>query len=225
MEGMGNPELKDFFKRIPELDTEYAIESMGGSEALYDKVLRQLILRIPANIQTMDWNLTADGNLLTFAIMAHGLRSSYRQIGHRKLARLAERLETNAKAGNILFCIEKYGEFKNELLYFYEQALPLLHDGTDKDMNADACESDIFLYRTAFECAKAAAEDYDTLAALEFLSSLSDYRFGGQADEALARALNALEAFRPLAALEHIEKLIGMCGTPSPQPDQEETNV
>lgn len=209
--GMTEPD--NYFCQIPDLDWEYSIEAVGGSGELYDKILRQTVRRIPDSIQAMDMGLVPDGDFHVFALTAHGLKSSFRQIGHRRLASDCEAMETLAKAGDEPSCRTKYVELRNELKSFYELVSTLIRDTDEKQVTDSAasrkCLSD---FKGVFERAKTASEEYDTLEASELLSPLSGYRFGEHADEALALALHVLDMFQPLAAIEHIEKLIVMCG-------------
>lgn len=218
MEGWSNQKLKEFIEKIPELDAENAIEAVGGSEELYDKILKQIISRIPDNIQTMDKNLAAGGDLRYFTIMVHGLKSSLRQIGHQRLASLSDMLETHARDDDLSFCQEWYTSLRNELLFFCEQAEALMCDGVDKSIETGTEINDIAVYKNELERAKVAAEEYDTLAATEIITQLLGCRFDKQTDAELSLVLSALESFQPLSALVHIEKLIAICGNTPPQP-------
>lgn len=210
--------MEDWKNENLELDTEIAIEAIGGSEELYCMLLKQVIRRIPENIQSMDKKLMEDCDLHSFAIIVHGLKGSLRQIGHHRLASLSDMLETGAKDGDLTFCHERYGELKDDLLYFYEQAESLLQDSQDRTKTGvDVCN--ISVYFDELKRAKTAADEYDTLTAMGIISQLVNKHFDEQTDMLLSSAMNELEAFQPLSALMHIEKLINLCGEAQPQPE------
>lgn len=204
--------LPEYYDQLPELDTENAIDSIGGSVELYDKLCRQVVRRIPDGILSMDQDVTSEGRLASFAITVHGLKSSLRQIGYRTLANLAETIELEAKDENISKCFVLYEELKKELKLFHTKANALISAADEKNgANTTICGKRLSEFKHLLENVRDALDGYDTLTATELIAPLSGYRFEGAADEELSMAFHDLEEFQPLQALVHIQKLLELC--------------
>lgn len=188
--------------RIPGLDTEHAIEIMGGSAMLYEKTIQQMVRYIPSNIEQMD-NFLADSSTLNdFAIRVHGIKSSLRQIGHPRLAKQAEELEMAAKSEDYTFCLAHYGSFREGCLSFYDLAsaavIPEAVAETESVKNFYEILTQI----------KADVEDYDVMAAAEKLMPLTRHRFDEDTDRLIAQAMEALETYKAQQALIYITELL-----------------
>lgn len=197
--------------QIPELDTEHAIETIGGSEALYESTVKYMMRFIPSNVEQMDKCLNTDNALNDFAIKVHGIKSSLRQMGHLHLAKQAEALEKAAKAGENSFCIEHYGSFRDDLLCFYNQVNYLILLNADKETGcADESTNhgEISNFYDILTQIKAEAEAYDTISAAEKLLPLTKYRFSEDTNRLIAKAMEALDTYKPRQALEYLAELL-----------------
>lgn len=205
--------ISSILKRIPELDVEYAIEAMGGSESLYEKTLMHMVRQIPLNIGEMDASLNSNGDLDAFAVKTHGIKSSLRHVGKISLANEAESLETAAKAGDRTYCDGNYGAFKEELLRFYDQvneAAGLETDAGSKIADGGNISDFIGVLKQAGE----AADACDSMSAYEIILPLTKIHFGGNTDDLVLKAATAFDQFKPFEALEYITELLNECGKP-----------
>lgn len=199
-------------KRIPYLDTEFAIENLGGSEALYEKLLKRVIRFLPSNIAAMDNQLYEDCDIGSFGVKAHGMKSTLNQVGCGELAMLAEKLEHAAKRDDKDFCKDHYGLFKDKILSFYEQVNVIAQETGDKIETANIPDGIIGDYYDTLKQTMAAVNDYDSVSAARSLSSLERVRFGVKVDLLVQKAIAELEAFRPRKAAPFIAELLDACG-------------
>lgn len=198
-------------ERISELDIEYAIDAMGGSESLYEKTLMHMVRHIPINISQMDDFLFTNEDLNAFAIKTHGIKSALRHVGKMVLANEAESLEKAAKAGDKTYCTEHYGIFKRNLLHFFDQVNEVTEQTSDSGKDTEKgfiCDSDISDYIDALKQAREAADSCDSMSAYDILLPLTKIRFEKDVDDLVMNAANALDLFKPYEALEHITELL-----------------
>lgn len=211
---MNETSFSDFvslIRLIPDMDVDYAIEAIGGSEPLYEKVLIRIVRLIQSNIEQMDQFLDKDEALNDFAIKVHGVKSSMRQAGYLKLALRAEALEKSAKDGDRLYCTQHYAPFREDLLHFRDQVDNAISQSTDaetKSETGNVSSSNLGSFFDVLDKVKAAAAAYDTLSASELLSPLTKMHFGENEDILITKAMDALDVFKPKQALEFIAELM-----------------
>lgn len=206
-------EFMTIVKSISDIDAEYAIESIGGSEELYKKMLAQMIRLTPQNVKQMDECIGAN-DLNLFGVKVHGVKGALRQAGCLRLAKYAEALENEAKAGNAWYCREHYCTFRDKLLCFAEQ-MRVGFESTEEEtdvLSANEFLSDINGYTDILAQVKAAVEDYDSLLATERLLPLTKKWFGESANSLIKKTMEELNLFRPQTALVYITELIDKCG-------------
>lgn len=207
--------ISSILKRVTELDAKYAIDAMGGSESLYEKTLMRMVRQLPLYIGEMDDSLSLDGGLGAFAVKVHGIKGTLRHVGKMRLADKAESLEEAAKTGDKTYCAEHYGFFKEELLRFYAQVNEVAGLETDAGAGAEITnDGNISDYIDTIKQAGEAADSYDSMSAYEILLPLTKTRFGGNTDELVLKAANALDQFMPFEALEYIAELLNECEKP-----------
>lgn len=208
MEKTESSKILFLLKDITDLNTEFAVGEIGGSESMYEILLKKVIGLIPSNIEAMDKFLDVDNDIGAFAIRVHGVKGSLRQVGCESLAKLAEELEKAAKANDKQRCVANYGAFKEELLKFYEQVNSILRGAEDTAENSGSAQGNINEYIDALKQVKAAAAGFDTILAVSYLAPLLKLRFGGEIDALLKNAANEFDAYRPRKALAYITKLL-----------------
>lgn len=200
-----------YLKELAELDTEYAIEAIGGSEALYEKMLKKTIRLLPSKVEMLEEYFHADDDMKAFSVAVHGMKGSLRQLGYLQLSMQAEMLEKAAKAGDRAYCVGQIDSFREELLRFYEKTDELIRQAEPDTDSADRQKSDIRAFSQILTRAKEAAEDYDSTTAVEILLPLTKCSFGENIDQLVADAVNMLDMFKPRQALTHIAKLLEEC--------------
>lgn len=197
-------------QHIPKLDVEYAIDSMGGSEALYEETLMRMVRQIPSNIGEMDAFLDSNGDLSAFAIKVHGVKGVLRHVGKTALANDAESLELAAKAGNKTYCAEHYESFKKDLLCFRDQISAALEPETGNTEAEPFHSGSISDFIDTLKQAEEAADLCDSMAAYEILLPLTKIHFGGDIDNLISNAATALDQFKPFEAFECITELLNV---------------
>ena len=108
------------------LDMEKAIEKFGGDEDLYYDILRSFTINTPAILEQCE--KVAPDSLADYGRLVHGIKGSSRSICADEFANIAERLETAAKAGDLLFIEEHNAPFlhaAHHLLSGIEEMLEL----------------------------------------------------------------------------------------------------
>lgn len=214
---MNEPVFSQFIslaKSIPGLDVKYAVEAMGGSEALYEKTLMHTVRHIPSNVEEMDASLHANSDLEAFGIKVHGIKSALRHVGKMELARKAESLENAAKGKDKMYCIGHYVSFKDELLRFYSRVNDVSRQcaGPETDTGAESVtKGDINSFIDVIKQAQKAADLCDSMSAYEILLPLTKMRFGGACDNLISKAATALDKFEPFEAMEYITELLNEC--------------
>lgn len=206
--------ISSILERIPELNVEYAIGAMGGSEALYEKTLTHMVRQIPLNIGEMDASIKSNGDFGVFAVKVHGIKSAFRQVGIMALASKAESLEMAAKAGDRTYCEENYGTFREELLWFYDQVNEATGQisGSETDAGLEGANvGNISDFIDELKQAAEAADLCDSMSAYNILLPLTKTRFGGNTDDLVLKAATALDQFKPFEALEYIAELLNEC--------------
>lgn len=199
-------------KGIQGMDAEYALESIGGSDVLYYKLLSQTIRIVPRNVEQMDGYI-GSGDLHSFGITAHGIKGSLRQVGCWEMARTAEYLELKAKEGGDPDFNEIYRIFKAKLLNFCGNISSAISNaGTGSDSESEVLTADISNYKDILLQAKDAVEDFDSILAAELLSPIMNKRFDDSSGNLLLSAMEELESFRLQTSLEYISRLIEKCG-------------
>lgn len=202
--------------QIQDLDTAFGLEFFSGSQEMYIQTVRNMVRDIPSSVELLDQSLNADYTLKLFAVKTHGLKSALKQLGNLRLAAQAEALEKAAKSGDHVFCADKYGSFKDELLHFYHQVdaiIVLTSFAASQGAAGQADCMDEEDFRNRLTQAKTAAEAYDAVSAAAYLLPLAQCRFGTEADGLISKAMEALDHFAPRQAITYIKQLLNEPGT------------
>lgn len=208
MEEKNSSKISFLLKDITDLNAEFAITGIGGSEAMYKRVLDMVIGMLPTNIAEMDKFLKEEDNLGDFTIRVHGVKSSLRQVGCYRLGDLADALEKAGKANDRQYCDMNYGAFREEVLRFYEQVNSVLRNMGNKAGSCETPSGDINDYIDVLTRVKEAAMGYDSILAMKRLSPVLKFHFSVDIDELLKKAATEFEAYRPRKGLVHITELL-----------------
>jgi len=126
-----------------------------------------------------------------------------KNIGAAGLGNTAMQLERAALENNSEYCGQNYPPFRVSLIELTDRLNTALTKKTvDVKKNADRT----FLTQTIDE-AKAAAEVYDSVLALELITPYADFMYGEETDELLKKIIFSLEAFDCEGAMKSIIKL------------------
>ena len=188
-------------KTINELDADAALEAMSGLQDVYLDTVKITVRLLPERMKKMDG--CVDSDILAFTTEVHGIKSVLRNIGATEAGDNAARLEHAALENNIDYCRDGYPPFRailSDLVNKLNAALQV--EAEEKKEAADKSSLANILGEL-----KAAAESYDSLAAIEIISPHVGFSYGESIDELVKEITNALEAFDCEDASEKINQL------------------
>jgi signal transduction histidine kinase/CheY-like chemotaxis protein len=152
---------------IEGVDVEAAIRRFGGDALAYLDVVRTYVTHTPAILNRLE--APAEDSLRAYAIDAHSVKGSSYSIGAEEVGRLAEELETAAKAGNFTVVSEKNGVFLIRARKLIERLSPLLKG------DAPAKEQKSAPDRDQLTAILEASAEYDTNAMTLAMEELDKY--------------------------------------------------
>jgi HPt (histidine-containing phosphotransfer) domain-containing protein len=188
-------------KQIEGLEAETALERMGGLEEAYEKTVSLLARLMPETISKMNEYIEIK-DLANFRVEIHGIKGVLRNIGATELGNYAASLEEAAYDKNLELCLCNYPLFREELEAFHSKLNAALETET-----ADKKTIDAETFTIALSGAKAAAEDYDAVSAMEALAEVIGCSYSKETDELLKQAIFALEKFDCGEAVSYIVKI------------------
>ncbi len=98
----------------PEIDLAAGLSQVENQVAIYQEMLLLLADQAPGLVALLNEQLER-GDLASFSVQVHGLKSSLASLGARELSSLARELEEKALAGDLKFCREKGPELNRRL--------------------------------------------------------------------------------------------------------------
>ncbi len=117
LQDIKHTKILDELRKIKGLNIDLGIERIGGQIEEYLEMLQIFKKSIGKTIVKLNQYLNKK-NMESFAIYAHGIKSSLSNIGAQEDSELAKNLEMAAKENNIEFCSSNCGDFINILKYF-----------------------------------------------------------------------------------------------------------
>ncbi len=119
----GETVLGDVLSRVAHIgkvDVSHALNSLGGSQKIFERILRIFTKGIPKDIEELQGFLEI-GDLKGFTVKVHGIKGALRNIGIFTIASLAEALEFHGKDGDEAFCCENLPKLLIELDMLHDQ--------------------------------------------------------------------------------------------------------
>ena len=165
--GKSEEEIKD----IPGLDVKLAVERLG-SYSLYMTVLKEYYSAIDKKHDVIKEYHEA-GNIHSYTVEVHSLKSTSRQIGALELADIAAELEQAGNEGNVQLIKEKTGD----MLARYAAMKALLapyFPAEEKKEHHEATNSDV---SGLLDELKEALDNFDTLQVDEVIEKMEDYDY------------------------------------------------
>jgi CheY-like chemotaxis protein len=199
----------DRLAQIAEINTERGMSNLSHKEDLYKEMLELFGHRAAGECENMNAFL-ADGDINRFAIAVHGIKSSLLTLGISELSTLAQKMEMEAKAGNLAYCQEHYPPFAERVVAVSQRIAELFAAKGQAGGNGLPKESAAFLLENLQQFVEA-AENYDTDAGIEILTNLGGYDFSEVIGAPLRQALAAIKVFDYDAAVEQARKVARLC--------------
>jgi HPt (histidine-containing phosphotransfer) domain-containing protein len=193
--GNGNgAELDAFIEavgNIGEINTGIGLDRVSDMKSMYRNTLFMFNNKIVSACESMSASLEA-GDIKTFSIHVHSMKSLLATIGARELSEQAGFLEIVSKHKQIHRSAELFPAFKKRLLSLHKQLSLLFPDtqilikkesGTKKDLKA------------GIKKALKASENFDSDEAIEIIKGLQNFDFGEESNAVLKHAIEAFEDF------------------------------
>jgi HPt (histidine-containing phosphotransfer) domain-containing protein len=192
----------DALREIAGMDVDAAIDMMGGLRDAYEKTVRLMARLLPDTIAKLDKYLS-ENSVKGFTVEIHGIKGVLRNIGASMLGSGAVSLETAAIEGNLEYCRDHYPAFKEKLAEFSERLNAVLESGASVVKEQIKREPMLAVLAEA----KAAAEGYDSMRALNVLARLEGCSYSAEADKLIESIVFALEEFDCASAINNIIKI------------------
>ncbi|MDR2788003.1 MAG: response regulator [Candidatus Accumulibacter sp.] len=176
--------------RIAGLDVMRGVAMVGGTEAMYRKVLRLYCRDVEVGVEFLSIEY-AEKNTKNFITQIHALKSASASIGAEALSAEAARLEAAGKKGDMAIIRERIGGFRKSLTDLtgrIGKALAKKADDVESGNGADAPVFD----RTILFRLKEALESRSIRAMDELLDELIGSQVDGELAQAFSRAADCI---------------------------------
>ena len=111
-------------KKIEDVDVDYALARFSGVAEIYVEIVEYVVKKLKPDCEKLTVFL-ADGNMKSFEISVHTLKSSLAQAGIMELSKTAAKFETSARNKDFDFCHKEFPVFKEKLIKLYEEISPV----------------------------------------------------------------------------------------------------
>jgi len=199
-----NSDLMRALEKVDEINTEIGLSRVSGIENMYSETLEAFTKDILSNCTAMSASL-AYGDMQSFSISVHAVKSVLSTIGAMNLSEAAAKLETAAKNKDIEYCMTRFPAFKEKLLSLHEQLSTIFREKKNefKKKGGDT----VFLYDNINKALLAAA-DFDGDSGFKAINDLLAYDFGEENNALLESAAEAFRGFDYDAAKDFLNKLL-----------------
>jgi len=194
----------DMLNKIDYIDAEIGLKRVSGMENMYRETLELFYNKIVPECNDMYAKINY-GDLRSFSISIHAMKSALSTIGAMSLSEAALRLETAAKGNDIRFCAQRFPPFRDKLLKLHED-LSVVFPKNAKAKSGRKSGDAAYL-KKQIEKALAAAADFDSDAGYYVINDLLTYDFGDKNNALLENTAAAFNDFRYEAAAELLNKL------------------
>jgi signal transduction histidine kinase/CheY-like chemotaxis protein/HPt (histidine-containing phosphotransfer) domain-containing protein len=207
IEDTGNETNSDFMSalgRINEINTEIGLNRVSGLKNMYREILELFNKEIPADCTAMSTDI-AYGDMQSFAVLVHAMKSSLSTIGAMRLSEAALRLEKAAKNKDPEYCMRRFPLFKEKLLCLHERLSAIFPEKKTESVKTGG-DAD-FLYNNINKALEA-ADDFDGDTGFKAINDLLVYDFGDQNSTLLENAASAFESFDYETARKSLSKVL-----------------
>ena len=197
-------------KEISCLDVDAALNTIGNMEDIYIDTVKITAKMMPERIENIDKYLS--GDIESFKIEIHGIKSVLINIGAYTLSIHATQLERAAAHNDIIYINKNYPAFHTGLIELSDalnEALQPERYNTGDTAGTVGTTNKSLSPETLFEVKKA-VEDFDSILALDILSPYSAFTYNSQTDELLKIIVFSLETSDYESALENLAVMEGL---------------
>ncbi len=177
--------------KIDEMDVDLALERVNGMADVLESTLGIMCRRLPDTIERLSGLLDKnDGK--NFAIEVHGVKGSLNNIGVTLLANLAQQLETESKAGNLVFCRKHLPEMLQKLKILQEQLTLFFNAETAASPFLKGSVPEL---RLQLALTKSLLDKFEGDQATEIIKDIMAYDYGKEFNQQLVNILHSVEEF------------------------------
>jgi CheY-like chemotaxis protein len=168
-----NPTMLDDSEliQVEGVDADEAMRRFGGSAETYRSVARAYVTYTPVLLTKL--RDPEESSLKEYSIIVHGIKGSSYNICANSVGKLAEELESAAKAGDLAAVRAKNDDFIRITEKLIEDLKPLLDEKEETKPKKNSPDQDILM------AVLAASRSYDMTAMGKSLSELERYEYDG----------------------------------------------
>ncbi|MDR2590896.1 MAG: response regulator [Oscillospiraceae bacterium] len=192
---MIKPRTLDEIKKISEINVSVGMNNVANLEELYFESVELCCKKIPEECEKLKDNLS-NGNIESFAISVHAMKSMLATIGAKELSETAYNLESEAKDNNITICQELFPDFYNKLMELHKKLSIIFPDKITSKREKGSIEE----LQEAVGKALSAVIDYDSDEGAELIKPLLGFDFGDDINDKLENTAKELAEFNCEAA-------------------------
>jgi CheY-like chemotaxis protein len=174
---------------IEGINIEVGLNNFSGVESMYRETFELFYRDIAKKCEEMSAALSG-GDLRSFSIFVHAMKSALATVGAMELSEAAFELETASKNDGADFCADTFPDFKEKLL-----SLQKYLSGIFPDLEAQGQKkaADASVLHESIQRALVAADDLDNYAGIEVLKNLLSYDFKEEMISLLKETIKAFE--------------------------------
>ena len=197
-------EFLSALNKIDEINVEIGLSRVSNMENMYRETLEFFNKKVVSECDDM-YSKMKHGDVSSFSISVHALKSELATIGAMSLAETALRLETASKENDFEFCVQRFPSFRDKLINLHENLSVIFPDDVEK--KSDKKSGDTAYLKEEINKALAAADDFDGDLCLSIIDDLLTYDFGEQNNTLLENTSVALKNFSFDIVTELLNKL------------------
>ena len=200
-------EKSDFMNALEQIEyinTKIGLSGTSGVESLYYDAVEMCFNMLPMECEKMSLYIK-DGDISSFAIAVHAMKSVLATIGAVTLSETALALETAAKNSDNETCEKLFPDFKDKLFNIHDQlsSVFLAQPGTETKASGDIAD-----LKEGINKALAAVQDYDNDAGIAAIEPLLSFDFGDATNSLLEAAIKEFKEFDCDKAGEALSKVM-----------------
>ena len=183
-----NERLKSIFnsvEKIEEINAKATLGKFSGRLDFYLKTLRSFNNQAEKLCGDMS-NFLNSGDLKSFKISVHSVKSMLATVGAMELSAAAFKLETSANDGDFDFCAREYPPLKEKIISLNERLNNAFSENETANTKTEAGNPPCL--KESVEKALSAAKNFDSDTGIEITNDLLLYDFGEEINDLLKNA-------------------------------------
>jgi CheY-like chemotaxis protein len=188
----------DALNNIGEINTEVGLSRVSQIEKMYWETLELFNKKVVTECNAMSASIN-NGDIRSFSILIHAMKSILSTIGAMDLSEAASRLEMASKDDDLEYCTERFPALRERLIDLNKQ-LSVIFTREETAVKKEA--GDMEYLQEQIKKALTAAEDFDEETGFKAVNDLLAYDYGEQNNSLLENAAAAFREYNHNAAAE-----------------------